>query len=181
MSRYNNGVIFTNENCIGCNKCISNCSLMGANVSVVKNGKVRMEIDSRKCNDCGRCINICVHHARDFRDDTKQFMADLKSGQKLSVILEPSFYAVYGDRADGIIGCLRKLGVDKIYDGSYGSEICAYLTVKYLKEAKTLPVDDRCFISNACPAMVTGRQAERLVRRCGEEPPGQLHQGHHPR
>ena len=39
MSRFNNGVIFTNDNCIGCNKCISNCSLMGANVSIVKNGK----------------------------------------------------------------------------------------------------------------------------------------------
>jgi formate hydrogenlyase subunit 6/NADH:ubiquinone oxidoreductase subunit I len=60
MGRYNNGIIFTNENCIGCNKCITNCSLMGANVSVVKNGQVRMEIDSRKCNDCGRCISICL-------------------------------------------------------------------------------------------------------------------------
>ncbi len=155
MDRYNNGIIYTNENCIGCNKCISNCSLMGANVSVIKNGKVRMEIDSRKCNDCGRCINICVHHARDFRDDTKQFINDLKNGKKISVILEPSFYAVYGDKASGIISCLRKLGVEKIYDGSYGREICAYLTVKYLKEAKKMPADDRCFISNACPAMVT--------------------------
>ena len=154
MGRYNNGIIYTNENCIGCNKCISNCSLMGANVSVVKNGKVRIEIDSRKCNDCGRCINICVHHARDFRDDTDKFFNDLKNGEKISVILEPSFYAIYGDQAPGIIGCLRKLGVDKIYEGSYGREICAYLTVKYLKEAKNLPVDERCFISNACPAMI---------------------------
>ena len=155
MSRYNNGVIFTNDKCIGCNKCITNCSLMGANVSVVKNGKVHMEIDSRKCNDCGRCINICVHHAREFRDDTERFIADLKKGEKISIILEPSFYAIYGDRAAGIIGCLRKLGIQKIYEGAFGRELCAYLTVKYLKEAKNLPVDERCFISNACPAMVT--------------------------
>lgn len=155
MSRYNNGIIYTNDNCIGCNKCITNCSLMGANISIVRNGKARMEIDSRKCNDCGRCINICTHHARDYRDDTERFFEDLKKGEKISVILEPSFYAVYKDKAAGIIGCLRKLGVDKVYEGAYGREICAYLTVKYLKEAKSNPIEQRCFISNACPAMVT--------------------------
>ena len=155
MSRYNNGLIYTNDNCIGCNKCISNCSLMGANVSIVKNGKVHMEIDSRKCNDCGRCINICVHHARDFRDDTDRFIEDLKKGENISIILEPAFFAIFGEEAAGIIGCLRKLGVKKLYDGAYGREICAYLTVDYLKKAKALPVDERCFISNACPAMVT--------------------------
>ena len=154
MSRFNNGVIFTNDNCIGCNKCISNCSLMGANVSIVKNGKTRIEIDPKKCNDCGRCINICVHHARNFRDDTERFFNDLKNGSRISVILDPAFFAVYGERASGIIGCLKKLGVQKVYDGSYGRELCAYLTVKYIKEAKNLPVDERCFISNACPAMV---------------------------
>ena len=64
MDRYNKGLIFTNDKCIACNRCISNCSLIGANVSVVKNGVARMEIDSRKCNDCGRCISVCVHNAR---------------------------------------------------------------------------------------------------------------------
>ncbi len=154
MGGYNSGVIFTNDNCIGCNRCISNCSLMGANVSIIKNGKAHMEIDSRKCNDCGRCINICVHHARDFRDDTDAFFADLQKGQKISLILDPTFYAIYGKKAPCIVGCLRKLGVEKIYDGAYGRELCAYLTVKYLKEAKNLPVDQRAFISNACPAMI---------------------------
>ena len=155
MNRFNNGVIYTNENCIGCNKCISSCSLMGANVSILKNGKAHMEIDSRKCNDCGRCIDICVHHARDYRDDTDRFFEDLKNGENISLILEPSFFPVYGEKAAGIIGCLRKLGVKKFYDGAYGRELCAYLNVKYLKDAKSLPVDQRCFISNACPAMVT--------------------------
>lgn len=155
MSGYNTGIIYTNENCIGCNKCISNCSLMGANISIVQEGKAHMEIDPRKCNNCGRCINICVHHARDFRDDTDAFFDDLKKGEKLSLILDPSFYAIYGESAAGIIGCLKKLGVQKIYDGAYGRELCAFLTVQYIKQAQKLPVEQRCFISNACPAMVT--------------------------
>ncbi len=155
MSRYNNGVIYTNDNCIGCNKCINLCSIPGANISLVKDGIAHMEIDSRKCNDCGRCINACVHHARSFRDDTDNFFEALGRGDRLSLIIEPTFYAIYGARAPKIIAALRKLGIQKIYDGAYGRELCAYLTVKYLKEAKKLPVDQRCFISNACPAMVT--------------------------
>ena len=155
MDRYNKGVIFTNDKCIACNKCISNCSLMGANVSVVKNGLAHMEIDSRKCNDCGKCINVCVHNARDYRDDTEAFFADLKKGEKISVVLAPTFFGLYGDNAEEIIGCLKSLGVDKVYDGAYGREISVYLTVKHIKETSKLPVKDRQFISNACPALVT--------------------------
>ncbi len=155
MSRYNNGIIFTNENCIGCNKCINNCSLMGANVSILKNGKAHMEINERKCNDCGRCIKVCIHNARDFRDDVDSFLEDLKNGEKISLILEPAFFAIYGKQVPELIAKLRKLGIQKIYDGSYGRELCAYLTVQYLKNVQSLPVEQRCFISNVCPALVT--------------------------
>ena len=128
---------------------------MGANVSVVKNGLAHMEIDSRKCNDCGKCINVCVHNARDYRDDTEAFFADLKKGEKISVVLAPTFFGLYGDNAEEIIGCLKSLGVDKVYDGAYGREISVYLTVKHIKETAKLPAKDRQFISNACPALVT--------------------------
>ena len=155
MDRYNKGVIFTNDKCIGCNRCISSCSLLGANVSVVKNSVAHMEIDSRKCNDCGRCINVCVHNARDYRDDTEKFFSDLKHGEKISVVIAPTFFGIYGDKADSIIGCLKSLGVDKVYDGGYGREISAYLVAKHIKETRNLPVNERQFISNACPALVT--------------------------
>ena len=155
MDRYNKGVIFTNDKCIACNKCISNCSLIGANVSVVKDGIARMEIDSRKCNDCGKCINVCVHNAREYRDDTEAFFNDLKNGEKISVVLAPTFFALYGEKAAGIIGCLKSLGVDKVYDGAYGRELSAYLVADYIKKTRDLPAKDRQFISNACPALVT--------------------------
>ena len=155
MDRYNKGVIFTNDKCIACNRCLSNCSLMGANVTVVKNGVAHMEIDSRKCNDCGKCINVCVHNARDFRDDTDTFFSDLSKGEKISVIVSPTFFALYGHKAEGIIGCLKSLGVDKIYDGGFGREISAYLVADYIKKTKHLPAKERQFISNSCPALVT--------------------------
>ena len=155
MNRYNQGVIYTNDKCIACNKCIGNCSLMGANVCVINNGTARMEIDSRKCNDCGKCINVCVHDARSYRDDTDAFFADLKKGEKISIILAPAFFGIYGDQIEQIVGCLKSLGVDKVYDGGYGREISAYLVTKYIKDSKEKNIPNRAYISNACPALVT--------------------------
>lgn len=40
-------LVFTNEKCIGCNKCIHVCSCMGANIFVVQNGKNRIEVDEK--------------------------------------------------------------------------------------------------------------------------------------
>ena len=84
---------------------------MGANVSVVKHGIAHMEIDSRKCNDCGKCINVCVHNARDYLDDIDVFYKDLQNGEKISLIIDPSFYYTFGDRADKITGYLKTLGI----------------------------------------------------------------------
>ena len=155
MDKYNQGVIYTNDKCIGCNKCLGSCSLMGANVSVVTNGSAQMKIDSRKCNDCGKCISVCVHEARSYRDDTDAFFEALKNGEKISLIVAPAFFGIYGDKVNEIIGCLKSLGVDKVYDGGYGREIAAYLVTKYIKEAKESNLEKKAYISNICPALVT--------------------------
>lgn len=154
MRRFNNGLIYTNDNCIACNKCINQCSIFGANVSVENNGKNHIEVDSRKCNDCGKCINLCSRNAREFRDDVQPFFDALAAGEKISVVLAPSFYVFYGDKADNILGYLKSIGVDKIYDVSYGAEISVWATVKYIRDSKKRPVNERAFISNACPALV---------------------------
>ena len=41
-------LIYTNDNCIGCNRCISVCSSLGACISTEKNGKKRIEVDGEK-------------------------------------------------------------------------------------------------------------------------------------
>ena len=33
-----NNIILTNDNCIGCNRCIGGCPIIGANVSSIENG-----------------------------------------------------------------------------------------------------------------------------------------------
>ena len=53
------GLVYTNDNCIGCNKCINACSCDGANVAKEVNGKNRIEVDPDRCIACGACKQIC--------------------------------------------------------------------------------------------------------------------------
>ena len=67
-------LIFTNENCIGCNKCIRTCPVLLAN-NASERGSV--SVDTEKCIACGACFDSCTHDARDYVDDTDRFFADL--------------------------------------------------------------------------------------------------------
>ena len=91
------GLIFTNEKCVGCNKCINVCSAIGACISKEENGRARIEVDGTKCVACGSCIDVCVHGAREFLDDTARFFEDLKNGEPISLLLAPAFKANYPD------------------------------------------------------------------------------------
>lgn len=76
-------LVYTNEKCIGCNKCIRSCSCEGANISVTREGKTRIEVDENRCIACGACFDVCEHKARDYNDDTERFFRDLKQGERI--------------------------------------------------------------------------------------------------
>lgn len=98
--KLNEGLIYTNENCIGCNRCISGCPVLGANISVRKNGKNQIHVDDEKCLHCGRCLETCHHNAREYRDDTKVFLEDLRGGQPISLVVAPSFFSGFRSTAN---------------------------------------------------------------------------------
>lgn len=89
-------LVFTNDSCIGCNKCIRVCPCPGACVAVTEeDGTERIQVDPAKCIGCGACMDACKHGAREFEDDTEQFFADLAKGEKISILLAPAFKANY--------------------------------------------------------------------------------------
>ena len=45
MKEEKQSLVFTNEKCIGCNKCISTCSCIGASISHEIDGKNRIDVD----------------------------------------------------------------------------------------------------------------------------------------
>ena len=153
MRRLNDGMIHTNDNCIGCNRCISKCPVNSANVSVISGGKTQIGVDAEKCIHCGACIEACKRNARGFTDDSLDFFRALKIGQHMSVIIDPAFRIIYGDELKHVIATLRFLGIEKIYDGAFGAEISLWRHVKYIYDNKDNP--DRAFIGNTCPAITS--------------------------
>lgn len=149
MTEEKNTLVFTNDNCIGCNKCISVCSCMGACVSHVVDGTNRIDVDSDKCIACGACFDVCEHHAREFADDTERFFEDLKKGERISLLIAPAFKANYPSEYGTVLGGLKKLGVNRMISVSFGADITTWGYLNY--------IDKYGFtggISQPCPAVV---------------------------
>ena len=138
-------MVFTNEKCVGCNKCIRSCPVLTANVA--EEGKIN--INEEMCVQCGACFDNCMHDARDFDDDTNKFLSDLKSGKKFSVIVAPAFVANYPKEYKKIYGYLKSLGVVNIYSVSFGADITTWAYISYLKDTGKTGL-----ISQPCPAIV---------------------------
>lgn len=145
-----NGLVRTNENCIGCNKCINACSCEGANVAVeTADGKLRIEVDGDRCISCAACFKVCEHNAREFRDDTDQFFADLAKGEHISILLAPAFKANYPGQYEKILGGLKALGVKHIISISFGADITTWAYINYITKNNYMGG-----ISQPCPAVV---------------------------
>jgi len=150
MSKLTTGLVFTNENCVGCNKCIGVCSCHGATVAKISNeGKNIIVVDESKCVACGACFDACEHNAREYVDDTVTFFDDLKRGEDISVLVAPAFFANYPDEARDILGRLKALGVNRIISVGFGADITTWAYLNYISKN-----DFTGAISQPCPAAV---------------------------
>jgi diguanylate cyclase (GGDEF)-like protein len=98
---------------------------------------------------CGACFDICEHNARDFIDDTERFLDDLKAGEKISLLVAPSFPANYPDTWARVLGKLKALGVNRIISVSFGADITTWGYINYIRKH-----DFTGGISQPCPAVV---------------------------
>ena len=147
----NDGLVFTNEKCVGCNKCISVCSCLGACISeeADENGKTRVDVDGSRCISCGACFDVCQHGAREFRDDTVRFFEDLKKGEHISVLIAPAFKANYPNEYESVLGGLKARGVRRFISVSFGADITTWAYINYIQKNNYLGG-----ISQPCPAVV---------------------------
>ena len=102
-----------------------------------------------KCIVCGNCLEACMHDARDYYDDTNKFFYDLKNGKSISLIVAPSIRTNFIHDYKNLFGYFKNLGVNFIYDTSYGADITTWAYLKYIKERKLTGT-----ISQPCPAVV---------------------------
>ena len=149
MAQKQNSLVFTNDNCIGCNRCISVCSCIGACIAEEKDGKKRIAVNSDKCVACGACFDACEHGAREYLDDTERFFEDLKKGEKISILIAPAFRANYPNEYERVLGGLKQLGVNRMINVSFGADITTWGYLNYINQ-----YDFKGGISQPCPAVV---------------------------
>lgn len=143
------GFVFTNDKCIGCNKCISVCPVLTANRTILVEGEPRIEVNSEQCINCGACFDACKHGAREYVDDTEKFFADLKAGEKISLLVAPAFAANYPDDYERVLGGLKALGVRHIISVGFGADITTWAYINYIEKNRFYGG-----ISQPCPAIV---------------------------
>ncbi len=149
MSELNSGLIYTNEKCIGCNRCVSACPVLSANVSQIINGESKMAVDPDKCIHCGNCLKMCRHGAREYRDDTASLLADGKRGRNISLLVAPTMLLRENAAYRHMIGYLQHICNAKVYSTAVGADILTWAYINYMQNYKK---DN--MISSLCPAVV---------------------------
>ncbi|MBQ7765906.1 MAG: 4Fe-4S binding protein [Lachnospiraceae bacterium] len=149
MGDLNIGLVYTNEDCVGCNRCISVCPVLQANHAVVEGVHNVVQVDGDACVRCGACIDVCQHKARAFQDDTDRFFEDLAKGHRISLLLAPAFIANYPDKYRQILGYLKSLGANHIISISFGADITTWAYLNWITKHNLVGG-----ISQPCPAVV---------------------------
>lgn len=145
----NNYIKTNTDKCTGCNRCIRECPIFGANVSFVDDDNTaKVSVDLDRCIGCGKCLEVCPHNARYFEDATEMFFNDLKNGKRITVIAAPAILANFPNYKN-LFGYLKSLGVTTIYDVSFGADITTWAYLKYINENNITSL-----ISQPCPVIV---------------------------
>lgn len=149
MGELNKGLVYTNDDCVGCNRCISVCPVLQANHAIVEGQKNLVQVDGDACVHCGACMDVCQHKARAFEDDTERFFEDLAKGHRISLLLAPAFIANYPDQYRQILGYLKSIGANHVISISFGADITTWAYLNWITKHNLVGG-----ISQPCPAVV---------------------------
>ena len=133
------------EKCINCHACISACPVK---YCVDGSGK-KLKINHNLCIGCGNCIVHCPHEARIPLDDTELLFRDLEQGEKILTLAAPSVVSAFPGKYLALNGYLKSLGIEAVFEVSFGAELCVLSYLNYIKEKKP-----KLLITQSCPAIV---------------------------
>lgn len=138
------------DKCVGCNACVRACPVGDANIAQMDEEKrLKILIDDEKCIKCGACIRACSHDARSYVDDTQKFLEDLHRGQEIALIAAPSIKIAFDGNWRHVLQWLSDHGIKKIYDVSFGADICTWAHLRYMEKHPGTKL-----ISQPCAAVV---------------------------
>ena len=141
-------IVVDPDKCVGCNACVRNCPAQEANITIMKNdGNFVTTVNPDKCICCGECVRSCTHGARDYNDDTIEFINYIKT-KEAALLVTPAIKAAYPSQWKAILDWFRRKNV-RIYDVSYGADICTWAHLRAIERKEVGNV-----ITQPCAAIV---------------------------
>ncbi|MCQ2591612.1 MAG: methyl-accepting chemotaxis protein [Treponema sp.] len=134
------------DKCMNCHRCIEACPAKMCN----DGSGDYVKVNNALCIGCGRCIEACPHGARYGIDDFDIFIEQAKKGTKIIAVVSPSVVVSFRGRDLEFNGWLKSIGVDAVFDVSFGAELATKSYVEYMKKK-----DPSITLSQTCPALVT--------------------------
>ncbi|MDR2144369.1 MAG: methyl-accepting chemotaxis protein, partial [Treponema sp.] len=134
------------EKCVNCHACIAACPVKYCNNGAGEKVTVNHDL----CIGCGSCVHACTHKARIIVDDSEAFFGALEKKEKVIAIVAPAVASNFPGLYLNLNGYLKSLGVEAVFDVSFGAELTVFSYVKYIQEK----APSFC-VSQPCPAIVT--------------------------
>lgn len=165
--RFGPSLIFDTSKCINCHICVDICHQQGVDFLEVQekdnqSGVVPSKNEKRDCIYCGQCLIHCPVGAfegiGEFEDSEKPF----KEKDKIVIVqfapairtsIGEEFGLDYGEVVtEKLVGAIKKLGANKVFDTSVGAD---FTTTEEAKEliGKIQKKDTPC-LSSCCPSWV---------------------------
>ena len=141
-------IFIVEEKCLGCNKCVRNCPVFGANISYTINGRPKSG-SIRSCvfnvGNASKFATIKPGITEMIRNGSSN---DLEQGERIAVLVAPAARTNFPEYKR-VIGYLKKAGVDLVYDVSFGADITVWAYLKVLAETGASSL-----IAQPCPVIV---------------------------
>ncbi len=146
VKKLNPVIGFDKTKCINCYACISVCPVKFCN----DGSKDVIEIHHDLCIGCGECLTACTHDARYILDDMEIFLEGIDRKEKIIAVVAPAIAANFPNQYLNFNGWLKNLGVEAVFDVSFGAELTVKSYLEHVKDNKP-----KLVIAQPCPAIVT--------------------------
>lgn len=130
--------------CVACHRCISVCPAKFCN----DGSSDVVTVNSDLCIGCGECLDACTHQARYGLDDAESFFSRVGK-EPMVALVAPAVAANFPGRYLNLNTWLKSLGVEAVFDVSFGAELTVRSYIEYMKTHKPAMV-----IAQPCPALV---------------------------
>lgn len=153
------------DKCIGCTACARVCPVKCISGKL----KEKHVLDTDKCTHCGQCVAACPVGAIFEGDHTMKLLKDLATPKKVVVVqVAPAVRVAIGEAfgfepgtnvEKRLVGALKKLGVDYVFDTTWAADITVMEEASEFQERleRYYKGDDTVrlpILTSCCPAWV---------------------------